>query len=473
MKARTIAKLMMKEGATMNSVAQCVETLERILEEEAEHMARETGFLQRERAISGADFVQSLIFGWLQEPEITLEGQTQVLQRREVSISASGLSQRFTPEAAALLQRVLERLSAEQMQVEPVEIALLKPFSAVILEDSSTITLPPPLAEVWRGCGGSVGASEAAIKLFVRWDVLRGELHGLGLEQGRRNDKRGPLAVEDLPAGCLYVADLGFFGVQRLSRIAHGEPGQPSVKRSFVSRYQSKTVLQTRTGHRIELAGILPQQVNQVREVGALLGQAGRLPVRVIMLRVPTAVADQRRARIRESAQGQGRIPDAEVLWLADWTIVLTNVPRRRLSTEQVLVILRLRWQIERVFRLWKEHGFIDQWRSKKPWRILSEVYAKLAAMVIQQWLIQLGCWQDPHRSLFKAAQVVRREANRLMVALYQGGLEKELREILRCMRSGCRMNTRKTCPNTSQFLLGTPLVWPQRQPASKVKGLT
>ena len=48
----------------MNSVAQCVETLERILEEEAEDLARETGFLQREREISGADFVQALIFGW-------------------------------------------------------------------------------------------------------------------------------------------------------------------------------------------------------------------------------------------------------------------------------------------------------------------------------------------------------------------------------------------------------------------------
>ena len=48
----------------MNSVAQCVETLERILEEEAEDLARETGFLQREREISGADCVQALIFGW-------------------------------------------------------------------------------------------------------------------------------------------------------------------------------------------------------------------------------------------------------------------------------------------------------------------------------------------------------------------------------------------------------------------------
>ncbi len=99
--------------------------------------------------------------------------------------------------------------------------------------------------------------------------------------------------------------------------------------------------------------------------------------------------------------------------------MVLTNVPRRRLSAEQVLVILRLRWQIERLFRLWKEHGHLDEWRSKKPWRILCEVYAKLAAMLIQHWLIQLGCWQEPHRSLVKAAQMVRREAGRLMVGLY------------------------------------------------------
>src|SRR6266853_1960702 len=105
----------------MNSVTHFAEIVQRILEEEAEQLAREVGFIQREREISGADFVQTLILGWLQEPEITLDGQTQVLERREVSISASGLSQRFTPEAAALF----ERLSAEQMQVEPVDIALL------------------------------------------------------------------------------------------------------------------------------------------------------------------------------------------------------------------------------------------------------------------------------------------------------------------------------------------------------------
>jgi len=455
----------------MTSIPQVAEAIRRILTEEADQLAREVGFIQRERVLSGADFVQTLLLGWLQEPEIAYDGLAQVLGRREVSITASGLSQRFTPEAAALLQRVLERLSAEQLEVEAVDLPLLKQFTAVIVEDSSILVLPEELAQVWRGCGGSAGMSEAALKLFVRWDVLCGKLEGPALEQGRRNDKCGPLAVEDLPDGCLYVADLGFFGVQRLAQVAGRAAGRRGRrKRYFVSRYQTKTALLTRRGHRIELRGVLPQQEGQRVEFGALVGAAGRLPVRVIIERVPKEVAEERRAHIREIAQAHGRQPDAEVLYLADWTIVLTNVPRRRLSIEQVFVILRLRWQIERLFRLWKEHGHIDEWRSKKPWRILCEVYAKLGAMLIQQWLTQLGCWQDPHRSLVKAAQVVRREAGQLMVALYRGGVAATMASIVRCMQSGCRLNTRKTYPNTSQFLQGTALVWPKRRkPRKKV----
>jgi len=109
---------------------------------------------------------------------------------------------------------------------------------------------------------------------------------------------------------------------------------------------------------------------------------------------------------------------------------------------------------IELLFKLWKEHGHIDDWRSKKPDRILCELYAKLAAMLIQQWLIHEGSWPDPWRSLVKAAAVVRREANRIMVALYEGGLAATLQSIVRCMHSGCRINRRKGRPSTAQLLL-------------------
>src|SRR5947209_5662628 len=153
---------MNRDGGAMTSVTQWTETLRQILEEEANVLAKESGFIQRERVLSGADFAQTLIFGWLGEPEITLDGLTQVAGRREVEITASGLCQRFTETAATFLQRLLERLTQVHLHLEAAPTALLKRFSAVIVEDSSQISLPDELAEWWRGSGGSgISAKEA------------------------------------------------------------------------------------------------------------------------------------------------------------------------------------------------------------------------------------------------------------------------------------------------------------------------
>jgi len=341
-------------------------------------------------------------------------------------------------------------LAQVQLEREAVEIPLLKQFSAVIVEDSSTVTLPAELAEIWRGCGGSEGTSEAAVKLFVRWDVLTGGLMGPELTDARTNDHQSPLPLEQLPAGSLYLADLGFFGLQRLQQIARGRQG----KRFFVTRWQPRTTLYNRRGHRHDLAGLLPQQVGQVRELGVILGKREGLPVRLILVRVPEKVAKERQQRIRQAAQNHGRSPSEEVLYLANWTIVLTNVPCKRASFSQVLVLLRLRWQIERLFRLWKEAGQIDEWRSQKPYRILCEFYGKICAMIIQQALLQEGCWADPYRSLVKAARSLRREANRLMMAFIEGTIAQTVPSLLRSLRAGCQTEHRAAHPSTAQLLL-------------------
>jgi hypothetical protein len=73
---------MKHDGGAMTCVTQVRETLRQILEEEANTLAKETGFMQRERIMTGADFAQTLIFGWLAEPAISLDGLTQVAGRR-------------------------------------------------------------------------------------------------------------------------------------------------------------------------------------------------------------------------------------------------------------------------------------------------------------------------------------------------------------------------------------------------------
>jgi hypothetical protein len=261
-------------------------------------------------------------------------------------VTESAISQRFTPECAIMFLKILQRLAEVGLESEKVDIPLLKQFSAVLVEDSTSITLPAEVAAVWKGCGEGESTSSSSVKAFVRWNVLTGELLSHRLTNGRMNDHKSPFEIEELPEGSLYIADLGFFAIDRLSRIVREKKG----KRYFVTRLQSKTNLYHRRGHRIDLAGILPKHVGQVSEVGVVLGQKNGLPVRLIMVKVPEEVAKERKDHIHRKAQKNGDVSSDEILALTHWTIVITNVLCKRAIYSEILVLLRLCWQIEQLF---------------------------------------------------------------------------------------------------------------------------
>ena len=53
-------------------------------------------------------------------------------------------------------------------------------------------------------------------------------------------------------------------------------------------------------------------------------------------------------------------------------------------------MLLRERWQMEMLYKLWKQYGRIDEWRTMNQWRILCELYAKLIGLLLQHWLALL-----------------------------------------------------------------------------------
>lgn len=132
----------------------------------------------------------------------------------------------------------------------------------------------------------------------------------------------------------------------------------------------------------------------------------------------------------------------------------MTNVPETQLSVDEAWVLARVRWQIELLFKLWKSHGQVDAWRSRNPWRILCEVYAKLLGQLVQHWLILLGCWERPDRSLVTAAQTIRTHALHLASAWGDPqALARALAVVLRCLTHVRRLHKRRAAPSTAHRL--------------------
>jgi hypothetical protein len=432
----------------MTTVTHLSKTLQELLTKTANDLARPTGFTQRESKVTGAVFAQTLVLGWLANADATLEELTQGTAALDVSLSPQGLDDRFSPQAAELMKQLLERATQHLIAVDPVAIPVLQRFQGVYLQDSTTITLPNELAEEWQGCGGKAGVGEAALKVQVQFDLSAGGIAHLTLHSGREQDRNASIQNSPLPAGALRLADLGYFNLGVFETL-----GKQDVY--WLSRYRSLIKVRDEAGQPLELVDWLSKQTAHEIDRAILLSDSHRVPCRLIAVRVPAKVTAERRRRLRRDARKKGQTVSRVSLQLAAWTIFVTNVPVEKLSVTEALVLGRCRWQIELLFDLWKTHGKVGQSRSAQPWRILCEVYAKLLAMVIQHWLVLVGCWQYPDRSWRKASKTIRRYAIQILSSLaVRTQLEKVIQTIQKCLTAGCRINKRKGTPHAFQLLL-------------------
>src|SRR5260370_10276091 len=359
------------------TIPEVADALTSVFTTTAESAARDSRFVQRSSKLTGPAFVQTLAFGWVANRRATLEELAQTARARGVSISPQGLDQRFTRRAAACLREVLEAAVTRVLAADPVAIPILQRFAGgVWLLDSTTVALPDAFSKRWPGFHDC-----AAVKLQVRLDLLHGTLAGPVLQPGRHSDQAGALQKVRLPRGALHLAALGYFDLDRLDLLA-------KQGLYWFTRVQTNTRIYDAAGRRWLLPELMATQKAPAVELAITLGLKHRLPCRLLAQRVPAAVAAQRRARILDKARRKKKKIDPGRWALAEWTIYVTNVPTEQLTLEEGLVLARCRWQIELLFKLWKNEGRIDESRSQKPCRGLCEIYAKLMGMVVRPWIL-------------------------------------------------------------------------------------
>jgi DDE family transposase len=421
------------------TIQQLSEILQTVFIHDAKEIGRSSGFIQRERKLNGASFAQSLIFGWQANPEASLEDLCQSAGVCGVQISPQGMQERLnSPEANTFLYQLLMRALGYVVEAQGERRDLLAQFNGVYIQDSSKIELPTLFEQQWQ----DNNRGQASLKVQTLYDYQQGRL-GMTFVAGRRHDC--PLQTVALPVGSLRLADIGYFKVAVFEQLNAGGV-------FWVSRVPARAGFWT--GEQvIHLATWLQQaQSDTLDQVIELTAQ--RLKCRLIAFRVPDAVTDQRADRVRAEAKDRTNTQlKPETLALCQWTILITNLDANQATVNQILCLLRLRWQIELLFKLWKDELSLDAWRSQQPHRILSEVYAKLLLALFQHWLFVLSCWDTPNRSLVKASRLLRKHAFHILTAL------SHLKTLCRCLQSilptlnRCRVQKRKARPAAFQLL--------------------
>lgn len=431
----------------MIQVTRLAAALQAVFGADADVLARELHVVRRERAFTGGSLVRTLVFGWLHRPDASPHRLAEMAARCGAVVTPQAVAKRFTPALNRLLERLIERAAAQLVTGPPRLGTLLARFPAVSIQDSTVVALPEAHRGRWPGCGGNGAA--AALKVQVRWDVLRGALGGLLLEPGRRPDQSTALKPEGLPAGSIWIADLGYFDVSTLASLA-------ARGVHFLSRIQIGTATFDAEGGRFDLWGWLDGRREGLVERPIGLGAGRRLACRLVAMRCPAGVTRKRIARLERDATRKGRVVSREQRRACRWTVLVTDAPAETLAGAEAWTLYRVRWQIELLFKLWKQGNRLSRPGGADPERALAEVYAKLLGAIVQHWALLSSGWAEIGRSLVKAARWVR-ENTTILAGVVSRGLWDRLGEWVEDLRvelsKTARVTSRKKKPSTFQTL--------------------
>ncbi|MGH9962725.1 MAG: IS4 family transposase, partial [Pyrinomonadaceae bacterium] len=178
----------------------------------ATQTAKLTRWVKRRSKLTGPLFFQTLILGWMDQPQASLNDLARVCRKMnpKVHVSPQALDQRINPAAVEFFRRMLAESLLHLKQQYPLEIELLKAFHPIYLLDSTSLSLPESLQEVFPGYGG--GASAAGLKVQLLLEFLTGQYRLLEVKPGTAPDQNyGPQVLSVLQPNSLTLMDTGYF----------------------------------------------------------------------------------------------------------------------------------------------------------------------------------------------------------------------------------------------------------------------
>src|SRR5262249_55231109 len=152
--------------------------------------------------------------------------------------------------------------------------------------------------------------------------------------------------------GALFIFALGYFKIQALARLA-------LAGAYFLTRlnHQTKLFTLSASGMRhVELTQMLQGVEGNLIERDIFIGAKELVPTRLVAVRMPEPIVNERRRVAKKKAKKKGYKPSKAHLHLLAWNLFISNVPSMIWKTTTVVQGYPIRWQIELIFKSWKSY---------------------------------------------------------------------------------------------------------------------
>jgi len=231
--------------------------------------------------------------------------------------------------------------------------------------------------------------------------------------------------VELARAASLFLFDLGYFKLAAFAKIA-------AAQAYFLSRLNHQTTLREVIGGRqqvLDLANSLARASCPVVEKAIVLGAYDRVPARLIAVRMPEAIVNERRRQAYAVAKQRGYTPSQKHLTLMAWNLFITNVPATVWPPKTVAMAYTLRWQVELVFKTWKSGVHLATLTTTTKHSTLCYLYGRMLLILLTSALsspLRSNLWLQQHRelSLFKLVRHLQANADSWLQHLFRPPLQ-------------------------------------------------
>ncbi len=207
----------------MNKITCLSKKLKEFFNEKAEKISITTRFIKRKRKLKGSSFVKAMVLGNIGVDNCSVETMCQLLNEDSIDITKQGLDFRFTEEAVEFMKRMYNESVILFKNILQVDCKILQQFNSVKLLDSSYITLPNSMEEMYKGYGTSYSGYESntksGIKLQLVFDYMNQIIDQLNLTEGIRSDQGYRKHLSNISSNDLLISDLGYFVLSSFKQI--------------------------------------------------------------------------------------------------------------------------------------------------------------------------------------------------------------------------------------------------------------